>query len=60
LGQTYVALGQLETDLKKQAEWYRKGRAMLEGALQRSPENAQDRKALADLDALAKSLTPNQ
>jgi len=54
LGQTYVALGQLDTDPKKTAEWYRKAREMLAGAVQRSPENALDRKALADLDALTK------
>ena len=58
LGQTYTALGQLDTDPKKTAEWYRKAREMLVGALQRSPENAQDRKALADLDALTNKV-PN-
>jgi serine/threonine protein kinase/tetratricopeptide (TPR) repeat protein len=54
LGQTYVALGQLDADPKKSAEWYRKAREMLDGAVRRSPENAQDRKALSDLDALTK------
>jgi tetratricopeptide (TPR) repeat protein len=58
LGQTYTALGQLDTDSRKKAEWYRKSREMLDGALQLSPENAQDRKALADLDALTKVPNP--
>ncbi len=58
LGQTYMALGQLDTDSQKLAEWYRKAREALDGALQRSPENAQDRKALADLDALTKVSKP--
>jgi serine/threonine protein kinase/tetratricopeptide (TPR) repeat protein len=58
LGQTYMALGQLDTDSQKTAEWYRKAREMLEGAVQRSPENVQDRKALADLDALTKVPNP--
>jgi tetratricopeptide (TPR) repeat protein len=52
LGQTYMALGQLDAESPKKAEWYRKAREMLAGALRRSPENAQDRKALANLDAL--------
>jgi serine/threonine-protein kinase len=58
LGQTYAALGQVDTDPKKSAEWYRKAREMLDGAVRRSPENAQDRKALADLDALTKVPKP--
>jgi serine/threonine-protein kinase len=58
LGQCCMALGQLDAGSKKSAEWYRKGREMLDTALQRSPENAQDRKALADLDALTKVPIP--
>jgi serine/threonine protein kinase/tetratricopeptide (TPR) repeat protein len=58
LGQTYTALGQLDTDSKKTTEWYRKARAMLSAAVQRSPENTLDRKALADLDALIKVPKP--
>ncbi|MFL5340941.1 MAG: protein kinase domain-containing protein [Gemmataceae bacterium] len=53
LGQSYIALGQLDRDPMTATRWYRQAREMLDGAVQRSPENAQDRKALADLDALA-------
>ena len=58
LGQTYMALGKLATDPQKAAEWYRKAREMLDGAVKRSPENFQDRKALAELDALTKVPNP--
>ena len=58
LGQTYMALGQLATDSKKAVEWYGKAREMLDGALKRSPENAQDRQVLAELDRLTKSSKP--
>ena len=58
LGQTYTALGQIDPDSKKRAEWYRKAREMLDGPLQRSQENAQDRKALGYLDALTKVPNP--
>jgi serine/threonine protein kinase len=56
LGQTYMALGQIAADPQSATEWYRKAREMLEGAVKRSPENAQDRKALMELDALTKPL----
>jgi tetratricopeptide (TPR) repeat protein len=58
LGQTYVALGKLDVDPKKRTEWYRKAREMLAAAVQRSPENALDRKELADLDALTRVRKP--
>jgi serine/threonine protein kinase/tetratricopeptide (TPR) repeat protein len=58
LGQTYMALGVLETDLKTSAQWYRKAREMLDAAVRRSPENALDRKRLASLDALTKGPKP--
>ena len=58
LGQTYMALGQLAIDSQTAGEWYRKAREMLEGAVQRSPEDIQIRKALAELDALTKVPTP--
>jgi hypothetical protein len=58
LGQTYTALGQLDTDPKKATQWYRKAREMLAAAVQRSPENALDRKELADLDALTRVRKP--
>ena len=58
LGQTYMALGQLDADRQKADEWYRKSQVMLEGALKRSPENAQDQKALADLSVLMKVPNP--
>jgi hypothetical protein len=58
LGQTYMALGQLNTDPQKVAEWYRKAREMINGAVERSPENALVRKAITELDAVAKPLSP--
>ncbi len=58
LGQTYMALGQLDLNPQKAADWYRKAREMFAGAVERSPENFQDRKALMELDALPKSLKP--
>jgi serine/threonine protein kinase len=54
LGQTYLAFGRLDKDPQKATEYYRKAREMLDGALKRSPENFQDRKALADLEAMTK------
>ena len=55
LGQTYAALGRLESDPGKKAEFIRKAREHLEGALRLSPENALDQKALVDLEASAKN-----
>jgi tetratricopeptide (TPR) repeat protein len=58
LGQTYTALGQTAADPQKAAEWYRRAREMLDGAVQRSPENFQDLRTLTELDALTKRLKP--
>jgi tetratricopeptide (TPR) repeat protein len=58
LGETYMALGQLEASPPKAAEWYSKAREMLEGAIQRSPENFQYRQAKIELDALTKMPKP--
>lgn len=55
LGRACTTLGQLVADPKQSVEWYRKARDMLEGAVQRNPENVQYRQALAELDALTKS-----
>jgi hypothetical protein len=54
LGETYMALGQLEASPPKAAAWYRKAREMLAGAIERSPENFQFRQAKLELDALTK------
>ncbi|HVS39204.1 MAG TPA: serine/threonine-protein kinase [Gemmataceae bacterium] len=53
LGRTYTALGQLAADPQEAAGWYRKAHEMLDAAVQRYPENAQYRKAMQELDALA-------
>jgi tRNA A-37 threonylcarbamoyl transferase component Bud32 len=58
LGQNYTAVGQLDADPRQAAEWYRKAREMLDGAVKQSPENFQDRKALMELDGLTKRLKP--
>ena len=55
LGQTYAALGRLDSDPEKKAESFRKAREHLEGAIRLSPENAIYRKALADFEVLAKT-----
>jgi tetratricopeptide (TPR) repeat protein len=54
LGQTYTALGQLAGDPGEAAGWYNKARNMLDEAVRRNPENVQFRRAVAELDALAK------
>jgi tetratricopeptide (TPR) repeat protein len=53
LGRIYMAIGQVADDRLEAANWYRKGREMLEAAVQRSPENAEYRQALKELDALS-------
>jgi tetratricopeptide (TPR) repeat protein len=58
LGQTYMALGQIAIDAKKAAEWNEKAREMINEALKRSPENAQDRQFLATLNETTKSSKP--
>jgi tetratricopeptide (TPR) repeat protein len=53
LGRTYTTLSQIADDAQQANDWHRKARAMLDRALTRYPENAQYRKALAELKALA-------
>jgi serine/threonine protein kinase/tetratricopeptide (TPR) repeat protein len=53
LGRTYTTLGQVTDDAQQANDWYRKARAMLDGALTRYPENAHYRQALTELKALA-------
>jgi serine/threonine protein kinase/tetratricopeptide (TPR) repeat protein len=55
LGRIYTALGQLAAEQQAAADWYRKAREMLEGALRRYPENVPYRKALDEVDALTKA-----
>jgi tetratricopeptide (TPR) repeat protein len=54
LGQAYLAAGQNDTDPAKAAEFFRKSREMLDWAAARSPDDAQLKKARAELDAVAK------
>ena len=52
LGRTYTTLGQYAEDAQRAAGWYGKARQMLNAAM-KHPDNAQYRKALTELDALA-------
>src|SRR5262249_37650696 len=58
LGQTWTVLGQLAAGSPKAAPLYQKAREMLEGAVQRSPESFQYRRALEELDQLTKVPRP--
>jgi tetratricopeptide (TPR) repeat protein len=53
LGRAYTSLGQVADDAHKAKDWYRKAREELDGATARYPENAQYRRALAELNAIA-------
>lgn len=52
LGRTYTTLGQCTDDAQQAASWYAKAREMLDTAMKQYPENAQYRKARAELGAL--------
>ena len=58
LGQAETALGQIETDPNVSAERFRKARELIDAALKQSPENALFRRAISELDALAKGSKP--
>jgi tetratricopeptide (TPR) repeat protein len=58
LGQIYILRGQLESDAGKSAGWYAKARDALNAALTTSPDNALDRKALSDVEALVRTSKP--
>jgi serine/threonine protein kinase len=58
LGQTWTALGQLAASSLEAAKLYQKAREMLEGALQLNPESFENRRALEELDRMAKAAKP--